>query len=121
MKDNIQLGKIKLILLLCMVMAIQIRLVVSYLIYVGSDRLNGQLFRMAILTLLCVLTYQKRRPAKWVLIGWFVLNIVQAVYDPEFITNYYLIAIVVMYTIIPIYLLFSPDISAFLSKGRNSQ
>ena len=108
-------------MLLCIVIAIQIRLVASYLIYVGSDRLNGQLFRMAILTILCVFTYQKRRPAKWLLVSWFVLNIVQVVYNPGFTTNYYLIAMVVAYTVIPAYLLFSPDISAFLNKAKDTE
>ena len=118
MADKVQSGKIQLIVVLIVVVAIQIRIMVTYLIYIGADRVAIHGFRLLFISALCVLIYEKRRFAKWLLVGWFLFNIIQAVSKVEFTSNYLLIAMSLTYAVISIMLLFSPAINAFLESGK---
>ena len=105
-------------LLFLLAMAVQVTIVVIYLIKIGPDKLSIQIFRIFLTAVFFGLTYFGSRLGKWGLVGFFIFTSVVGLGKIKSINDFEMIALVGVYIIASVLIIFNPHIANFLEEQK---
>jgi hypothetical protein len=116
-------GKTHLLLLFAGAMLFTVVVIISYNVMHDSDRVLAQLFRIFALIFLMTMTFEGKRWAKWLLVGYFIYSSLSVLKNNSFsVTDHWFVFVYyglgIYHALATILLIYSPSISRYLDSKR---